>query len=82
MTTEAVVDFLRSWIFDRTGVICAEDDDLFSQAGLDSLDFAELLGDLERDLFMRLDVAKIINWDDLKSIHGIAENLQDSRTVT
>ena len=82
MTTEVVVDFLRSWIFDRTGVTCAEDDDLFGEAGLDSLDFAELLGDLERDLSMRLDIANIVNWDDLKSVRGIAGNLQDSRTVT
>jgi len=82
MTNETVVNFLRSWVSHRTGLTCTEDDDLFVDSGLDSLDFAELLDDVERGLNLKLDIAKITNWDDLKSIRGLAAHLGDPGSAT
>lgn len=77
----AVIDFIRSWVFVRTGSVCAENDDLFSDFRLDSLDFAELLDDVYQDLSLELDPAKIKNWNDVKSIRGLVKQLEERRTV-
>ena len=47
--------------------------DLFRNIGIDSLKFAELIAHLEDELGVRIDFACLTDWEEIKTLNGLAK---------
>lgn len=81
MTNDAAGNFLRLWVREKTGHECRDSDDLFDDCGLDSLDFAELVEDLDLKLSLELDLNAISEWGDVRTIPGFVQKLKHKGTT-
>lgn len=68
---ESKVAFALSYVRHRTGKLISPTDDLFEVAGLDSLDFMELLEDFSNQFALNEILFEIEDWNLIRTIDGI-----------
>lgn len=75
MINQDAVVFCKSWIKARTGIDVTSDEDIFLVAGIDSLDYAELLEDLSDHIGQDYEVERVTDWASLRTLTGLIVNL-------
>jgi acyl carrier protein len=75
MTSQDDLEFCMNWVASRTGIELTPDDDMFVVAGIDSLDYAELLEDLSDHVGRDYEVGAVKDWASLRTVRGLVTGL-------
>ncbi len=67
-----VEQFVIAWVARRSGSPITANDDLFEVGGLDSLDFVELLEDVEAGTGLSIDALSIADWSVVRTARGLS----------
>lgn len=69
-------DFINTWIINKFGKRISESTNFFDIGLFDSLNFAELIIDIENFLGIEIDFTSIEDWMDVSSINGLKTFLE------
>lgn len=75
VTSQDAIEFCLDWIERRTSVAVEPYMDIFDTVGLDSLDLAILLDELQVYVGAEYDLSILSDWTSIRTPHGLVTNL-------